>query len=138
MSGTSDIKKEALTNTGAEHPKMNGSLPDGGTPFVINLASFAEGFKRDDSIILKDFPDGMLSEDQLQIKGRVQAADVQKEHDVIAKESRDQLDQSQVSRDRSYKQLLEQGNTAKTHDSEETLIFVTEPEQELDKPVLKR
>ncbi|MCR4903946.1 MAG: hypothetical protein K6A23_13890 [Butyrivibrio sp.] len=44
--------KEALTNTGADHPEMNGSLLDGGASFMITMPSFVANFKRNESIII--------------------------------------------------------------------------------------
>lgn len=57
--------KEALTNTGAVHPKMNGSLSDGGASFIISIPKFVADFKRNESIIIKNLPDGLLSPEQL-------------------------------------------------------------------------
>lgn len=37
--------KEALTNTGADHPEMNGSLSDGGASFIISIPAFVADVK---------------------------------------------------------------------------------------------
>ena len=39
----SQTLKEALTNTGADHPEMNGSLSDGGASFVVSMP-FKSGY----------------------------------------------------------------------------------------------
>ncbi len=41
-----DKIKEALTNTGAVHPEMNGSLLDGGASFAASIRAFAAAVKR--------------------------------------------------------------------------------------------
>ena len=74
--------KEALTNTGADHPEMNGSLLDGGASFMITIPSFVANFKRNESIIIKNLPDGLLNDEQREIKKRVLEADAQKEVEV--------------------------------------------------------
>lgn len=78
----SDKQKEALANTGAVHHTMDGSLPDGGASFVISIPAFVADFKRDESILLKNLPNGVLSEEQKKIKEIVLEADRQKEKDI--------------------------------------------------------
>ena len=53
--------KEALTNTGAHHQSDEGSLSDGGASYIITVPSFVADFKRDESIIIKNLPDGLLN-----------------------------------------------------------------------------
>ncbi len=70
--------KEALTNTGADHLEMNGSLSDGGASFVIGIPAFVDDFKRNESIIIKNLPDGLLNDKQRDIKQRVLETDAHK------------------------------------------------------------
>ena len=72
--------KEAPANTGAVHPEKNGSLLDGGASFTITIPSFVADFKRNESIIIKNMPDGLLSDEQQQIKQKVIWADTHKEN----------------------------------------------------------
>lgn len=62
--------KEALTDTRV-HPKVGESLPAGGASFNINIAQFVSSFNSEESIILKNLPDGLLSEEQRRIKQKV-------------------------------------------------------------------
>ena len=80
--GEIDIKtnlKEALTNTGAACHLTNGSLPDGGASCEINITDFIKNFKRNESIIIKNLPDGLLNRDQQFIKLKVIDSDLKKE-----------------------------------------------------------
>ena len=74
--------KEALTHTGADHQTTNGSLLDGGASFIISVPSFVADFKRGESIIIKNLPDGLLNDEQRDIKQRVLEADAQKEVEI--------------------------------------------------------
>ena len=85
--------KEALTNTGADHQEMNGSLSDGGASFVMSIPSFVANFKRDESIILKNFPDGLLSKEQQMIKQKVLENDIQKETEIQIRLSSNEIKQ---------------------------------------------
>ncbi len=74
--------KEALTNTGAHHQSDEGSLSDGGASFIINIPSFIADFKRDESIIIKNLPNGLLNDEQQQIKQKVLESDKKKETEI--------------------------------------------------------
>lgn len=74
--------KEALTNTGVSHQSDERSLSDGGASFMITIPSFVADFKRNESIIIKNLPDGLLNDEQREIKERVLKADAQKEVEV--------------------------------------------------------
>lgn len=74
--------KEDSTNTGANHPKMNRSLSDGGASLNINIPTFISYFKRDEGIILKNLPDGLLSEYQQEIKKQVISSDYERENEI--------------------------------------------------------
>ena len=58
VQGHNVTKKEALSNTGAEHPKTNGSLLDGGASFTINIPS-ATFFSSVFSIVIVLFLSGL-------------------------------------------------------------------------------
>ena len=85
--------KEALTNTGASHQVDERSLSDGGASFTISIPAFVADFKRDESIIIKNLPDGLLNKEQRDIKQRVLEADTQKEVDIKIKLSGTELNQ---------------------------------------------
>ncbi len=85
--------KEALTNTGASHQSDERSLSDGGASFVISIPAFVADFKRSESIIIKNLPDGILSEEQRDIKQRVLEADAQKETEVRISLSSEEMEQ---------------------------------------------
>lgn len=74
--------KEALTNTGASHQGDERSLSDGGASFIINIPSFIADFKRDESIIIKNLPNGLLNDEQQQIKQKVLESDKKKETEI--------------------------------------------------------
>ncbi len=74
--------KEALTNTGVSHQSDERSLSDGGASFMITIPSFVANFKRNESIIIKNLPNGLLNDEQREIKERVLKADAQKEVEV--------------------------------------------------------
>lgn len=80
-----DIKKEGLSNTGAGHLKqeMSGSLPHGGASFDINIPSIISYFKRREKIILKNLPDGLLSEEQRRLKEKVIKKDKEKDQSKL-------------------------------------------------------
>lgn len=94
--GSIDISskiKEALTNTGAVHNTMNWSLPDGGASFKISIPDFVADFKRDESIIIKNLPDGMPSKEQQDIKQIVREADRKKEIEIKIRLSDKEINQ---------------------------------------------
>ena len=69
--------KEALTNTRV-HPETGESLHAGGASFKINIPQFISAFNNEEGIILKNLPDGLLNNEQKQIKQKVLKADAQK------------------------------------------------------------
>lgn len=73
-----DKIKEALTNTRV-HPNSGESLPAGDASFDISIPEFVKTFNRDEGIILKNLPDGILSEEQQNIKQKIIEIDSQKE-----------------------------------------------------------
>lgn len=85
--------KEALTNTGVSHSNDERSLSDGGASFMINVPSFVADFKRNESIIIKNLPDGLLNDEQRDIKQRVLEADAQKEIEIKIKLSSKEVNQ---------------------------------------------
>ncbi len=71
-----NIKKEALTNTDM-HSIKEESPSDGVTSFVnINISDFIKYFNRKEGIIIKNLPDGLLNQEQIEIKKKI------KEHDA--------------------------------------------------------
>ncbi len=72
---------------------MNGSLSDGGASFAISIPAFVADFKRNESIIIKNLPDGLLNDEQRDIKQRVLEADVQKETEVRINLSSGEMEQ---------------------------------------------
>lgn len=85
--------KEALTNTGVSHQSDERSLSDGGASFMITIPYFVANFKRNESIIIKNLPDGLLSAEQREIKERVLKADAQKEVEVKIRLSSKEVNQ---------------------------------------------
>ena len=85
--------KEALTNTGVSHHGDERGLSDGGASFIISIPSFVASFKRNESIIIKNLPDGLLSNEQRDIKQRVLEADIQKETEVSIRFSNSEMQQ---------------------------------------------
>jgi hypothetical protein len=73
-------KEEALPNVGVHPPEIDGeSLTAGVASFNINIQHLVKIFNRNESVILKNFPDGMLSESQMEIKEKVICADLARE-----------------------------------------------------------
>lgn len=68
--------KEALTNTRV-HPETGESLPAGEASFNLSIPRFVSAFNSEEGIVLKNLPDGLLSDKQRQIKQRVIEADNQ-------------------------------------------------------------
>ena len=71
--------KEALTNTRV-HPEMGESLPAGGASFNVSVPQFISHFNSEEGIILKNLPNGLLTENQQKIKQKVLKADSVKEY----------------------------------------------------------
>ena len=63
--------KEAITNTGVHSDKSEESLSAGDASFTITIADFISNFNREEGIILKNLPDGLLTDEQQQIKHRI-------------------------------------------------------------------
>ena len=76
-----DKIKEALTNTRV-HPESGESLPAGGASFSLNIPQLISTFNREEGIILKNLPNGLLDDTQIQIKQKVIEADMQHELDI--------------------------------------------------------
>jgi hypothetical protein len=69
-------KEEALPNVGVHSSEADDeSLTAGVASFNINIQHLVKIFNRNESVILKNFPDGMLSEKQLAIKSEVKRSD---------------------------------------------------------------
>ena len=88
-----DKIKEAITNTGMHSDKSEESLSAGDASFTIKIAEFISNFNREEGIILKNLPDGLLNDEQREIKERVLAADEQKEVGVKIRLSPKEVDQ---------------------------------------------
>lgn len=93
-----DKMKEALTNTGVERYTTNESLSAGGTSFKISIAEFIRNFNRDETILLKNLPDGMLDKEQKHLKKRVIDNDAEKNKKqpqiITGQQTRDRQDMS--------------------------------------------
>ena len=77
--GAIDIEeKEAITNTGV-HPNMGESLPAGNASLAISVPNLISYFNREEGIIIKNLPDGLLTAEQRRIKQRSRLSDIQKE-----------------------------------------------------------
>jgi hypothetical protein len=73
-------KEEALPNVGVHPSETDGeSLTAGGASFNISVQHLVKIFNRNENVILKNFPDRMLSESQMEIKEKVIRADLEKE-----------------------------------------------------------
>ena len=83
-----DKIKEAITNTGMHSDKSEESLSAGDASFTITIAEFISNFNREEGIILKNLPDGLLNEDQKQIKQKIVKTDVQRELNAAAKKGK--------------------------------------------------
>ena len=54
--------KEARTNTGVSHQYDERSLSDGGASFAISIPAFVTDFTRNENIIIKNLPDGLVND----------------------------------------------------------------------------
>ncbi len=75
--------KEAITNTGVHSDNSEESLSAGDASFTITIADFISNFNREEGIILKNLPDGLLTDEQQQIKHRILENDAQKEAEYV-------------------------------------------------------
>lgn len=74
-------QKEALPNARvtSNHTDVGESLPDGTASFTLSIAQLVKKLNRRESILLKNFPDQMLTKRQIEIKRKVLEKDMQKE-----------------------------------------------------------
>jgi hypothetical protein len=86
-------KEEALPNVGVHPSETDGeSLTAGVASFNINIQHLVKLFNRNESVILKNFPDEMLSDKQREIKTEVKKSDLAHEeiiNEIIKKKRND-------------------------------------------------
>jgi hypothetical protein len=76
-------KEEALPNVGVHPSEKDGeSLAAGVASFNINIQHLVKLFNRNESVILKNFPDEMLLEKQREIKSEVKQSDLANEERI--------------------------------------------------------
>ena len=74
--------KEAITNTRV-HPNKGESLPAGDASLTINISDLVKVFNKDEGIIIKNLPNGLLSPKQIRIKEKVIKHDEAKENRFV-------------------------------------------------------
>lgn len=78
-------QKEALSGARvtSNHTDVGESLPNGTASFTISIAQLVKKLNKKKDILLKNFPDQMLTEQQMKIKREVLEKDMQKEQRLI-------------------------------------------------------
>lgn len=78
-------QKEALpgARVTSNHTDVGESLPKGTASFSISIAQLVKKFNKKEDILLKNFPDQMLTERQMEIKRKVLEKDMRKEQGVV-------------------------------------------------------
>lgn len=85
--------KEAFTNTGVHSDHSEESLSAGNASSTIMLTEFISNFNKDEGIIIKNLPDGLLSEEQQVIKQKVLETDAQKEAKITISPLQEDINQ---------------------------------------------
>lgn len=78
-------QKEALptTRVTSNHTDVGESLPTGIASFTLSIAQLVKKLNKKEGILLKNFPDQMLTEQQMEIKRKVLEKDMRKEQGVV-------------------------------------------------------
>lgn len=76
------IEREALPNARVQ-PFNGESARAGVTPLKVSLADFVKFFNREHGVLLKNIPDGFLSEKQKGLKERVRVTDAGREQKCV-------------------------------------------------------
>lgn len=138
--------KEDSPNTGAAHLEMNGSLSDGGASLNVTIPTLISDFKRDEGIILKNLPDGLLNEKQKEIKQKAFTSDIEKENEIqlaqAIKDAREGTEKLQVEeklkKAMEHLESLSANSVSQTHlvkgGFEKNQLQVAEQEIELKEP----
>lgn len=73
------IKKEVLPSLVPQHNAEKHGVLESPLPYEVNVSDIVSNFKREHSLLIKNFPDEMLSENQKKWKHRTIQKDLKKE-----------------------------------------------------------